>query len=208
MTEDSTGSLGVVEIVTQKYAITGRCYGITDYTRLIDLLNIRDVTHLQLSAVKVRELLHSNEVLAADGPLFLDKSWVVFARSLESPEIEAKRREAHRVDMVERAKYGLLVFAAPFRILGNVHLVQDADLKIALPKLFESFLAMTGAKIIHEDNSDLVWEADFVVVNGGRIEMVSASPPQPKPPEQPPADATSGVEEWEPEEISDLLQPK
>lgn len=208
MTEDSTGSLGTVEIVTQRYAITGRCFGITDYTRLIDLLNIRDVTHLQLSAVKVRELLHSNEVLAADGPLFLDKSSVVFARSLESPEIEAKRREAHRVDMVERAKYELLVFAAPFRILGNVHLVQDADLKIALPKLFESFLAMTEAKIIHEDNSDLVWEADFVVVNGGRIEMVSPSSPQAQPAVVPQASPTRVAGEWETQEISDLLQPK
>jgi hypothetical protein len=208
MTEDSTGSLGVVEIVTQKYAITGRCYGITDYIRLIDLLNIREVTHLQLNAVKVRELLHSNEVLAGDGPLLVDKSSVVFARSLESPEVEAKRREAHRIDMVERAKYELLVFSAPFRILGNAHLVKDADLKIALPRLFESFLAMTGAKIIHEDNSALVWEADFIVVNGERIEMVSPSPPQAQPTAEPQASPASVADEWEPQEISDLLQPK
>lgn len=198
MTEDSTGSLGVVEIVTQKYAITGRCYGITEYTRLIDLLNIRDVTHLQLRAVKVRELLHSNEVLAADGPLLIDKSSVVFARSLESPQIEAKRHEAHRMDLVERAKYELLVFSAPFRILGNVHLVKDADLKIALPRLFETFLAMTETKVIHEDDSDLVWEADFIVVNGGRIEMVSPSSPQAQPAAEPQAGPASVAGDWEP----------
>jgi hypothetical protein len=208
MTEDSTGSLGVVEIVTQRYAITGRCHGITDYTRLSDLLNIRDVTHLQLNAVKVRELLHSNEVLAADGPLLIDKSSVVFALSLESPEIEEKRREAHRTDMVARAKYELLVFSAPFRILGSVHLVKDADLKIALPRLFETYLAMTDTRIVHEDDSDLVWEADFVVVNGGRIEVVSPWAPQAQPAVEPQAGPASAGGEWEPQEISDLLQPK
>ena len=208
MTEDSTGSLGNVEIVTQKYAITGRCYGITDYIRLIDLLNIREVTHLQLSAVKVRELLHSKDVLAADGPLLIDKSSVVFARSLESPEVEAKRRESHRMDMVERAKYELLVFSAPFRILGNVHLVKDADLKIALPRLFETYLAMTGTKVIHEDDCELVWETDFIVVNGGRIEMVSPSSPQAQPAAAPQAGPANAAGEWKPQEISDLLQPK
>ena len=199
MTEDSSGSLAAVELVTQRYAITGRCHGISEYTRLIDLLNVRDVLHLQLRDVKVRELLHSSEVLAADGPLLVDKSSVVFARSLESPEIEAKRREAHRMDMVERAKYELLVFSAPFRILGNVHLVKDADLKIALPRLFESYLAVTEAKVVHEDDNYLVWEADFVVVNGRRIEMVSQSASQAQPAAEPQASPASTAGEREPQ---------
>jgi hypothetical protein len=112
------------------------------------------------------------------------------------------------MDLVERAKYELLVFSAPFRILGNVHLVKDADLKIALPRLFETFLAMTETKVIHEDDSDLVWETDFVVVNGGRIEMVSPSAPQAQPAAEPQASPASVAGEWEPQEISDLLQPK
>jgi hypothetical protein len=208
MAEDSTGSLGVVEIVTQRYAITGRCLGVTEYFRIIDLLNNPDMLHLQLSAVKVRELLHSKEVLAADGPLFIHKSFVVFARSLESAEIEAKRRESHRVDYVERAQYRLLVFAAPFRILGNAYMVKDADLRIAVPKLLESFVAMTEPRIVHEDNSDLLWESDFVAVNGKRVEMVSSSPLQAQPAAEPQASPARVAGEWEPQEISDLLQPR
>jgi hypothetical protein len=208
MTEDSAGSLGVVEIVTQKYAITGRCLGVTDYFRIIDLLNNPDMIHLQLSAVKVRELLQSKEVLAADGPLLIHKSYVVFARSLESAEVEAKRRESHRIDYVERAQYRLLVFAAPFRILGNAYMVKGADLRVALPKLLESFVAMTEPRIVHEDNSDLAWESDFVAVNGKRVEMVSLVPPQAQPAAEPQVSPESVAGEWEPEEISDQLQPQ
>jgi hypothetical protein len=177
MTPDSGGSSAAVEIVTQSYAITGCCHGLTQEMRLIDLLNNPQVTHLLLDGVKVREIASSREVIAGDGPFIINKDSVVFARSLESPLAEEKRRETHRVDVVERAAHLMLVFAPPFRILGNVYLVKDADFSVAVPKLFDRFLAMTETKAICEGEGALAWEGKFIVVNGRRIEMVCVSPP-------------------------------
>jgi len=176
--EEHGRPMPAVEVVTQSYAITGRCHGLTEQVRLIDILNNPEETFLQFSNVKVRDLPGSTEVIAAEGPFLLDKRSIIFARSLESPERETKRRETNRVDYVEKAKSKLLVFAPPFRISGTAHLIKDADLSVALPRLFGSFLAMTKVTIAHEKDASLAWKDDFVVVNGPRIEMVCASPPE------------------------------
>ena len=178
MIEEPGKQIPAVEVVTQSYAITGRCHGLTEQVRLIDILNNPEETFLQFSNVKVRDLPGSTEVIAAEGPFLLDKRSIIFARSLESPERETKRRETNRVDYVEKAKSKLLVFAPPFRISGTAHLIKDADLSVALPRLFGSFLAMTKVTIAHEKDASLAWKDDFVVVNGPRIEMVCASPPE------------------------------
>lgn len=171
MSEDITESLAAAEIVTQSYAVTGLCRGLNEHIRLIDILNIPEVTHLQLSNVKVRELTGAREAIPTDGPVLIDKRFVVFGRSLESPEVEAKRKEAHWVDQVEKVRHLVLVSAPPFRILGNIHIIKDADLSVALPKLFESFMAMTEIRAAHESESESVWESGLIIVNGRRIEM-------------------------------------
>lgn len=175
MAGDLDSSLADVEIVTQGYAIVARCRGLNERLRLADLLNNPEVTHLQLADVRVRQLLTSQEVIAGEGPLFIDKQSVVLGRSLATPEAEARRNELHRLDHVEKAKQRMVVFAPPFRILGTIQLIKDADLTIALPKLFESFLAITEASTVHEGQSGLAWDDGFIVVNGRSIEMVCLS---------------------------------
>ncbi len=177
MGEDNNLSFSAVEIITQAYVVVGRCVGLTEQTRLIDLLNSRDFTHVQLIGAKVRGLAHSGDVAAVEGSLSVDRTRIVFASTLESPEQAAKRREAHRIDCVEKAKHPILVFASPFRILGNAYLVKGADPKVALPKLFDGFLAMTDTKAVHESGNGLAWENDFLVVNGRRMDMVCSAPP-------------------------------
>lgn len=172
MVGDSESTLGLAEVVTQGYAVAGRCRGLNEYLRLIDLLNNPEISHLQMSHVRVRQLLPSAEVIASEAPLFLDKQFVIIGRSLASPEAEARRNEAHRMDYVEKAKRRMLVFAPPFRILGNVHMIKDADFSVALPKLCASFLAMTEVRTVHEGGSGVVWDDEFIVVNGRRIEMI------------------------------------
>jgi hypothetical protein len=54
-------------------------------------------------------------------------------------------------------------------------MIKDADLAIALPKLFESFLAMTEVGIVHEGEGEVEW-GEFAIVNGRRIDMVCLSP--------------------------------
>jgi hypothetical protein len=203
MEQDANGSFLAVEIVTKAYVVVGRCTAligqnrlidlmnssdftdarITDakvrvQTRLVDVLNSPDFTHLQITDAKVRGLANSGDVIAVDGPLFLDKERIVFASTLESPQEAAERRDAHRVDQVEKDKHPVLVFASPFRILGNAHLAKGADLRIALPRMFDAYLALTETKAVHENNNGLAWENDFIAVNGKRIDMVCSSPPQ------------------------------
>jgi hypothetical protein len=175
MIEEPGRPIPAVEVVTQSYAITGRCHVLTEQIRLIDILNNPEETFLQFSNVKVRDLLGSKEVIAVDSPFFLDKRSIIFARSLESPERETKRWEANRVDYVEKARYKLLVFAPPLRISGTAYLIKDADLSVALPRLFANFLAMTEVTVAHEKDDSLAWKGNFVVVNGPRIEMVCVS---------------------------------
>jgi len=167
-----------VEIVTRSYAITGRCRGLTEQVRLIDLLNIDKFTHLQLTHVTVREFVGSREVISGEGLYLIDKSYVVFGRSIESPEKEARRRESRHIDFVERAKQQMLVFASPFRILGYLHTIRGADFAVALPRQFEGFVAITDAHVVHETESAEVWTSSFIAVNGRHIEIVCPSPPE------------------------------
>jgi len=174
MVEDRPSTLASVEIITKGYAVIGDCRGLGEHLRLVDLLNNPEVTHLQLSDVKVRQLLSDAEIIASDGPLFIDKDSVILGRSLASAEDEARRNAAHSLDYVQKDKQLMVVFAPPFRIQGNIYMIKEADFSIALPKLFESFLAMTEVSTTHEGRSDLKWDDQFVVVNGRSIEMVCA----------------------------------
>ena len=158
-------------------ASLGNCRGLNERLRLIDLLNNPEVTHLQLTDVKVRQLQSTTEIVDGAGQFFIDKESVVLGRSLASPEEEAMRNEAHRFDYVEKAKQRMLVFVPPFRIAGDIHIMKDADLTIVLPKLFEGFLAMTDAMVTCEGDSGFDWDNGFVVVNGRHIDMVCALPP-------------------------------
>jgi len=175
--ENPGSTVAAVEIITEGQGIIGNCRGLNERLRLVDLLNNPEIIHLQLADVKVRQLLSSREVIAADGPMFIDKASVVLGRSLASPEEEARRSEAHRLDHVQKEKQLMLVFAPPFRIQGNIHIIKDADLTVVLPKLFEGFLAITEAKTIHEAECGLAWDDEFIVVNGRHIEMVCVVPP-------------------------------
>ncbi len=167
-------TLDAVEIITIGYAVRGNCRGLGVHLRLVDLLNNPEVTHLQLSNVRVRELPTSAEIIVAPGPMFMDKQSVILGRSLASPEEEAQRSEAHRFDYVQKQKLPMVVFAPPYRIVGNIYMIKEAEHTIALPKLFDGFLAMTEVRIFCEGVAGAKWEDDFVVVNGRSMNMVLA----------------------------------
>ena len=205
MAGDAGNSESAVEVVTQSYAITGRCSGLTEQIRLIDLLNNPEITHLQLGGVRVRELIGSQDIVTSEGPFFIDKEFIVFGRSLESAEAEEKRRQTHRVDYVEKARHQMLVFARPFRIRGTVYLFKGTDFSVALPRLFEGFLAMTETKVDHEGNAALAWESKFIVVNGRRIEMVCPAPSESGDECRADPGQAGSDEERNPEELSQPL---
>jgi hypothetical protein len=193
MTEDIGSTLATVEVITKSYATTGNCRGLSERLRLIDLLNNPEITHLQLTDVKVRLLPNATEIVTGRGPIFIDKKSVILGRSLTSPEDEARREEAHRFDHVQKEKELMLVFASPYRILGNVYLVKDADPSIALPKLFEGFLAMTEVKTVQDGEGGVEWDDEFVAVNGRNIDMVYLSM---EAQGAPAADAPIASDEW------------
>jgi len=206
MVEDTDPSIALVEIVMQGYAVEGRCRGLNERLRLIDLLNNPEITHLQMADVKVRRFPTLEEIVASDGPMFIEKESVVLGRSLASPEAEARRDEAHRFDHVQKQKQLMLVFAPPFRILGNIYVIKDADLSVALPKLFGSFLGMTEAAIVREGGNGLGWDSTFTVVNGQRIEMVCAVPPGYRQVDLAGAGPTREAEESDAQQVSSAVE--
>ncbi len=178
MIEYGNRPFSTVEIVTPTYLVSARCGGLTEYTRLVDLLNNPDVSHLQMFDPKVRGLGGSQEIAAPGSYLFLDKMRIVFASTVESPEELERRRRTREIDRVEKDKHHVIVFAAPFRITGTVYVVKGADPLVALPRLFNNFLALTGAEVIHENDENLTWENEFLVVNGRHIEMICSATAQ------------------------------
>jgi hypothetical protein len=178
MTDYVSRPFSAVEIVTRTYVVSARCGGLTESTRLVDLLNNPEVSHLPLFEANVRGLAGSGEMTATEGHMFLDKMRIVFASTVESPDEYARRQRAHEIDRVEKERHNVLVFAAPFRITGTVYVVKGADPRIALPRLFNNFLAVTGARVTHEHDDSLVWEKEFVVMNGRHIEMIYSSTAQ------------------------------
>ncbi len=177
MSDELNWQAAAVEIVTRSYAVTGRCRGLSEHVRLVDLLNVPATTHLQLADAKVREFGGRQDTVSTEGLFLIDRDCVIFGRSLESPEEEARRRETRRIDFVEKAKHRMLVFAPPFRIVGDLHVMRGADLSIALPRQFEGFLAITDACITHESEGGINWECGFIAVNGRCIDMVWPSAP-------------------------------
>jgi hypothetical protein len=178
MTDYGSRPFLAVEIVTRTYVVAARCGGLTEDTRLVDLLNNPEVSHLPLFEANVRGLAGSGEMTATEGHMFLDKMRIVFASTVESPDEYARRQRAHEIDRVEKERHNVLVFAAPFRIAGTAYVVKGADPRVALPRLFNNFLAVTGARVTHEHDDSLVWEKEFVVVNGRHIEMIYSSTAQ------------------------------
>jgi hypothetical protein len=172
VTTDGSARFSVVELVTQTYVVSGRCRGLTENMRLVDLLNHPEIVHLRLFEAKVCGLAGSREMTASEGHMFLDKMRVVFASIDESPEAGARRQMAHELDRVEKGGHEVLVFAPPFRVAGAIYMVKEADPDIALPRLFGGFLVVTGAKVTYEHDDRLVWERDLLVVNGRYVEMI------------------------------------
>jgi hypothetical protein len=160
-----------VEVVTQTYVVEGRCRGLTEYQRLVDMLNKPEVTHLQILDPKIRPFSDAAPIDIKSNHIVVDKMRIFFASTIESPQDASRRETLHRIDRVEKDAYRILVFAPPFRIEGTAHLARGADLTIALPKMSESFAALTDATIVHEADAGLTWEHGFLVVNGHRIEM-------------------------------------
>ena len=178
MTDYGSRPFLAVEIVTRTYVVAARRGGLTENTRLVDLLNNPEVSHLPLFEANVRGLAGSGEMTATEGHMFLDKMRIVFASTVESPDEYARRQRAHEIDRVEKDRHSVLVFAAPFRIAGTAYVVKGADPRVALPRLFNNFLAVTGARVTHEHDDSLVWEKKFLVVNGRHIEMIYSSTAQ------------------------------
>lgn len=171
-TDHSSGRFSVAEFFTQAYIVSGRCRGLTENMRLVDLLNHPEVVHLRLFEAKICDLADSREMTVAEGHMFLDKTRVFFASIDESPEEIARRERAHELDRVEKESREALVFAMPFRVAGTIHVVKEADQEIVLPRLLGGFFAVTGAKVTCEHDDRLVWERELLVVNGRCVEMM------------------------------------
>ncbi len=171
ITDYNSRPFSVVEFFTQAYIVSGRCRGLTENMRLVDLLNHPEIVHLRLFEAKVCDLADSREMTVGEGHMFLDKTRVAFASIDESPEEVARRQRAHELDRVEKESRKVLAFATPFRVEGTIHVVKEADQEVVLPRLLSGFFAVTGAKVTCEHDDRLVWERDLLVVNGRCVEM-------------------------------------
>src|SRR4030042_1164777 len=155
VTTDGSAWFSVVEIVTQTYVVSGRCRGLTENMRLVDLLNHPEIVHLRLFEAKVCDLADSREMTVGEGHMFLDKTRVAFASIDESPEDVARRQRAHELDRVEKESRKVLAFATPFRVEGTIHVVKDADQEVVLPRMLSGFFDVTGGKGTYEHDDRL-----------------------------------------------------
>jgi hypothetical protein len=166
-TIDSQHARMRMEIVTTTFVASGAPDGIRDAGRLLETLNNQALSHqLLLRRASLRPLYRAAGQLDLDADLLVRRDDIIFA-NFEGPYDAA----AMRASMSDTP---VLVMAPPFQIQGIVGLPAQADVPAALRSLSSIFFIVRAARVYDADGV-LLGEGDQIVVNGGAMQMISAT---------------------------------
>lgn len=158
--------------------------------RVTDVLNQTTEPHLVLEEVTLEELGSSDPPLRAEFAQ-VNLASVLFAVSLTTVE---PMRELRTPKVSERA----LLSVPPFRIVGQIHLLPERNLRDSLGELHGNFIPVTDATFWGERVGETRQSVAFVAVNRARAQVFApfretdpwagvARPPSAPEPETPPA---------------------
>lgn len=161
-----------VTLVTATHAVQGECPQLKDFRKFEDLLN-REPAGLLLTHAWLRALTDDHDTPV--GPLAVRKSAIVFAWAEEPQELRIRGDEDVTPLWQEKGPRELLLFAPPFRILGEVLAYPEATDDSLLGRLpLDRFFALSGARALYEPATSIYWSQDSLVVNGALVHAAFA----------------------------------
>lgn len=157
-----------VEIVTTTFVASGRPEGIHDLGRMLETLNNTSIgAQIELRAPAVRPLYRATASLELEAPLLVRREDIIFV-NFEGPQFT---RGAGRADT---ADVPVLLMAPPFQIQGVLAVHRGAEFTQALRFASERFFVIRNTRVFDADGSPL-GEGDRIIVNGGAVQMMSAT---------------------------------
>jgi hypothetical protein len=157
-----------VEVVSATFVASGRPEGVHDLGRFLENLNNPSgPRQIELCEPAVRPLYRATAQVRLDAPLLIRRDEIVFA-NFEGPYFTRGTVRPTRIDAPA------LLMAPPFQIQGSVSFAPGADPTIALRSLTNGFFLVRQAGVFDADGNAL-GEGELIVVNGGAVQMASAT---------------------------------
>ena len=157
------------EIVTTTFVASGRPEGIHDLGRFLENLNSTAIgQQIELQSPAIRPLYRGAASLHLEAPLLVRREDIVFA-NFEGPHFTRGRQgDSETFDVP------VLLMAPPFQIQGVFAVQQDADVTQALRFASQGFFIVKPTRVFDAEGAPL-GEGDRIVVNGGAVQMLSAT---------------------------------
>lgn len=157
-----------VEVVTTTFVASGKPDGVHDLGRLIENLNNPALSRqLELHAPVVRPLYRATSQLELDAPLLVRREDIIFI-NFEGPHFTRGLWKPSTIDV------SALLMAPPFQVQGSVAVAQDAEITQGLRAMAQGFFVIRDARVFDAEGA-LLGEGEQIVINGGAIQMMSAT---------------------------------
>jgi hypothetical protein len=150
-------------LYTEQFVVQGTIH--TRQHRVSDILNNSEAAFIVMEDVSLEEFGSNDLPLRAEFAQ-VNLSSILFAVALTAVE---PARELRTPKVVERA----LVSIPPFRVIGNVHLLPDRNLRDGLSELRGRFLPVTDAQFWSDSARVARQSAPMVAVNHERAQIVA-----------------------------------
>jgi hypothetical protein len=157
-----------MEAVTNVFVAAGTPTGIHDLGRLLEQLNSGPLgAQIELQEATLRPLYRAARPLEVDAPVIVRREEIVFC-TFEGPHF---LRGAIRPTTIDAP---VLLLVPPFQVRGIVGIDPAAEGTEAVRGRLHSFFVVRDARVFDADGNEL-GEGEQIVVNGARVQMMSAT---------------------------------
>ncbi|MBF6600188.1 MAG: hypothetical protein IVW36_06735 [Dehalococcoidia bacterium] len=157
-----------METVTSTFVAAGRPNGIHDLGRLLEQLNNPVLgDQIELHEATLRPLYRGGRPLDVDAPVVVRRDQLIFC-NFEGPYF------TRGIVQPVRTSAPVLLLAPPFQIRGTMSFALEADRTAALRTELHRFFVVRDALVFDAEGNEL-GEGDQIVVNGGAVQMISAT---------------------------------
>lgn len=157
-----------MEAVTNVFVAAGTPAGIHDLGRLLEQLNSGPLgDQIELQQATLRPLYRAARPLELDAPVVVRREQIIFC-NFEGPHFTRGSVRPATVDAP------VLLLVPPFQIRGVAEIEPAADGTDAMRSRLHRFFVVRDARVYDAEGNEL-GEGEQIVVNGGRVQMMSAT---------------------------------
>ncbi len=99
----------------------------------------------------------------------INKETIAFGMPHEPLSTPEERQKIRPFEYVEKNRHQVLISLSPFSITGYLHLVKEADIRIALQSLTRTFIPLSEAQATYAPSIE--WASEVIIVNRKRAQI-------------------------------------